>query len=72
MNLNETIRELRAEHARITNAIAKLEALVGSGNGGKPTRSRRGRKFMGEAERRAVSLRMQKYWAARRRARGAA
>ena len=73
MDLNQTITELRAERDRLAIAIAQLEMLAGTGNGSAPApRSRRGRKSMGEAERREVSERMKRYWANRRKARGAA
>ena len=71
MDLLETIRELRAERARIDATIANLEALNQSQGGTAPTiHSRRGRKFMGAAERQEVSQRMKKYWASRHRAAG--
>lgn len=72
MDLTYAITELRAECERLDRAIAQLEALAGSRNGSAPVpRSRRGRKSMGEAERREVSERMKRYWANRRKARGA-
>ena len=68
MDLLDTIQELRAERARIDAVIANLEALTQSGDGAAPTvHARRGRKFMGAAERREVSERMKKYWASRRK-----
>jgi hypothetical protein len=72
MDLNEPIRYLREQHARLVAAIAQLESLAGSSNGMQPIRSRRGRKSMGAAERREVSERMKRYWASRRKVRGAA
>ena len=74
MDLNQTITELRAERARLDRVIARLETLAGSGNYTQAVRVRspRGRKWMGAAERHAVSERMKLYWAARRRAQGAA
>ena len=66
MDLHGTIRELRAQHARLVAAIAELEALAGSRDGAQPTHLRRGRKSMGEAERREVSERMKRYWANRK------
>lgn len=69
MNLYHTIADLRAEHAKIVAAIAQLESLNGTGS---EPRSPRGRKSMGEAERREVSSRMKRYWASRRKTKGAA
>ena len=72
MNLNEPIRYLREQHAKLVAAIEQLESLEGSGDGSAPApRSRRGRKSMGVAERREVSERMKKYWASRRKSRAA-
>ena len=73
MDLNTAIQALRAECVRLDTAITQLEALIlDSGSGIAPARrSTRGRKFMGEAERREVSVRMKRYWAGRRGARGA-
>ena len=64
MDLNETIRELREEHTRLSAVIAQLESLNESNE--RPQGSRRGRKSMGETERREVSERMKRYWASRR------
>ena len=64
MDLNETIRELREEHSRLTAVIAQLESLNSVSEGA--PHSRRGRRSMGEAERREVSERMKRYWASRR------
>lgn len=71
MNLNQTITELRAERDQLDRVIAQLESLAAFGNGEQPARSTRGRKSMGEAERHEVSERMKRYWAKRRKARGA-
>lgn len=71
MDLRETIRGLRAERERIDEVIAHLEALYQTDDGTTPTHThRRGRKFMGAAERREVSERMKKYWASQHRAGG--
>jgi len=67
MDLNETIVQLRAERDKLEAVLKQLVAL--DGTGGKP-RSPRGRKFMDEAERREVSVRMKRYWASRRKAKG--
>ena len=64
MNLDSTIRALRDESHRLTKAIAELERIQ---EGKDLTRSRRGRKFMGPAERQRVAERMRRYWANRRR-----
>lgn len=71
MDLNGTIRELRAEIEKIDAVIAELEALNGADTGFIESGSRRGRKSMGEAERREVSARMKRYWASRRKPKGA-
>jgi len=65
MDLGETIEGLRAELKRVEAAIASLESIAVGGETRAP-RSRRGRKSMGEAERRDVSERMKRYWASRR------
>jgi hypothetical protein len=67
MDLNKTISELRAQRDRIEGVIQQLEAM----KDGAPvkTRSTRGRKSMGEAERREVSARMKRYWGSWRKAR---
>ena len=71
MDYSQNIQEQRDEQARIDSTIAQLETLAGSGDGnGIAPRSRRGRKSMGEAERREVSARMKKYWAIQRKAKG--
>ena len=62
MDLPEIIKELRRERDRIQKAIEALEA-VASGES-----KRRGRQGMDEEERLAVSERMKKYWANRRKA----
>ncbi len=67
MDVNKTLKELYEERRRLDMAIANLEArrrvlaTIAS-----PVR--RGRKTMSEEERRAVSLRMAKYWEARKAA----
>ena len=68
IDLNQILRDLYEEKERIAKVIASLEALdrSGSGDGAASQPSRRGRKSMGPEERREVSERMRKYWAARR------
>ena len=67
MDVNKTLQELYEERRRLDMAIASLEArqrvLAKI-----PSPGRRGRKTMSEEERRAVSLRMAKYWEARKAA----
>jgi hypothetical protein len=69
MSLEKTINDLRAEKAKLEQVIAALEDLARtSGSFSLPRpRGRRGRKFMGEKERREVSARMKRYWAGRRK-----
>ena len=72
MDLTGALKTLYAERDRLVSVIAQLEALAGSSDGRAPARrSTRGRKSMGAAERREVSERMRRYWANRRKAKGA-
>ena len=72
MDLNQTIAELRTERDRLDSAISQMESLAEFRNGSaQAPRSTRGRKAMGQAERREVSERMKRYWASRRKAHGA-
>ncbi len=74
MDLYRAIRELVDEKRRIDRIISSLEAMLAKGTtstvekaavrGG--TVSRRGRKSMSAEERREVSERMARYWAAKR------
>jgi hypothetical protein len=67
MDLYKAIRDLHEEKRRLDRVIETLEGVVK--NGAKvavPTR-RRGRKNMSAEERKVVSERMRKYWAARRK-----
>ena len=74
-NYGRLVQQLRSERsvlerevARLTQAISALEGNEGRGRqGGRPARARRARRKMSAAARRAVSLRMKKYWAARRK-----
>lgn len=70
MDLDRILSELRVERDMLERAVAHLETLtLDFGDNVAPVRrSTRGRKFMGDAERRVVSARMKKYWASRRRA----
>jgi hypothetical protein len=66
MDYGRVLRELYDQRARLDRAIGQLEGLAsGSSVDGGP--KRRGRKSMGAEERKAVSLRIKAYWAARRR-----
>jgi hypothetical protein len=69
MDLNKTITDLRAERDKLEAVIKELEQLNGIRQEGLRIQSPRGRKSMGEAERRDVSERMRRYWASRREAR---
>jgi hypothetical protein len=55
------VSELRAEHALLGHAIAKLEELATH------PQKRRGRKGMPEGERVQVSNRMKQYWSGKRK-----
>ena len=63
MDIEAVIQDLQLEKRRIEQTIAARESLVPSSN-----HHPRGRKFMGEAERQQVSIRMKRYWAGRRKA----
>lgn len=66
MDYRRILQELYDQRAKLDRVIADLESLAaGSGVDGGP--KRRGRKSMGAEERKEVSERMKKYWAARRR-----
>jgi len=72
MDLFKAIQELYAEKERLERVIASLEELQRSAGVVPPLTSgtkRRGRKFMDPKERKEVSDRMKKYWAARRKER---
>src|SRR5258708_5991856 len=71
MDLNKTLQQLYEERKRLNMAIASLEARQRTLAKIAST-PRRGRKSMSEEERRAVSLRMVKYWKARKAAKAAA
>jgi len=71
MDLYRAIRDLYAEKKRLEEAIASLEQLLEAKAASEPVnlaalKKRRGRKNMPPEERRKVSERMRKYWAARR------
>lgn len=74
MTVREMINTLEAERRQLDDALAtlqRLEAAQQATTAGKPAKGRRGRKFMGQAERAQVSERMRTYWAGRRKARTA-
>ncbi|MGA2877489.1 MAG: hypothetical protein ABSG13_00915 [Bryobacteraceae bacterium] len=69
MDILKALRELYNEKKRLDVAISSLEARLKAARKGsttKPSRGRRGRKSMSEAERLEVSKRMTLYWEARR------
>ena len=70
MNFEKLIRDLYSQKEKLVQAIALLEELAVTRHGPSPLADRlerRGRKSMGVDERREVSQRMKKYWAARRK-----
>ncbi len=69
MDVEKLIRDLTSQKDKLVQAIAMLEELAVYRQGPAPfvARERRGRKSMGADERREVSQRMKKYWAARRK-----
>jgi phytoene/squalene synthetase len=73
MDLDRMIRELRERRRYLDRVIAALEQLArltfSQTTLAKPEPGRRGRKFMTNEERRAVSERMKKYWTTRRSSR---
>jgi hypothetical protein len=74
VDLYKTIRELLEERKRLDAIIARLEKMqaVESVKTQERPGKRRGRKNMGDEERRQVSERMRRYWEARRVTKGAA
>jgi hypothetical protein len=67
MPLELVIRMLHVEIAKADRIIASLEALAAQSEPWAIAKKAR-RKFMGQNERREVSVRMKKFWAARRQA----
>ena len=59
--------ELEAELAQIYGAFPELRGAGARGKAAKSPRRTRRRKPMTAAQKKAVSLRMKKYWAARRK-----
>ena len=70
IDLNKTIRDLHAEREKLQLVIASLIDLQRGSGGEVPLMpkigKRRGRKSMSDEERQTVSVRMKKYWSARR------
>ena len=69
MDLRKAIQELYAEREKLTRVIASLEELQRTAKEAPappPAGKRRGRKFMDQEERSAVSERMKKFWAGKR------
>jgi hypothetical protein len=64
MDLIKILGELYAERQRVGRIIATLEELHGKKALAGP--KKRGRKHMDAVARKAVSVRMKRYWAARR------
>jgi hypothetical protein len=69
IDLRKILKDLYSQRERLEHVITSLEALQqGSAAGLHPEKkTNRGRKSMGSEERREVSERMRKYWAARRK-----
>jgi len=72
MDLDRVIARLQGERAKLDEIIASLEELKRSGADvpKEIIKKRRGRKFMNEEDRKEVSERMKRYWAARRQQKG--
>jgi len=71
VDLYKAIRTLYEEKKRLDKLIESITELKARGVALPPTRPRRSRRKMTAAERRQVSDRMKRYWAARRKANGA-
>ncbi len=69
IDLRNILKNLYTQRERLEQVIKSLEALHQGSAGGLPPQNKtnRGRKSMGAKERREVSERMRKYWAARRK-----
>ena len=63
MDIYRVINQLRLERIRLDSIIKALESLDEEDS---PGPKRRGRKFMGDSDRKAVSERMKRYWEKRR------
>ena len=69
IDLRNVLKDLYTERERLEHVITSLEAVQQGSAAGLPPQKKtnRGRKSMGAEERREVSERMRKYWAARRK-----
>jgi hypothetical protein len=71
-DFDKAIQDLCSQRERLKQIVKTLEGLQRAWGGEIPAvpkrDSRRGRKFMGIAERQEVSTRMKRYWAGRRSA----
>ena len=69
IDLRNVLKDLYTERERLEHVITSLEAVQQGSAAGLPPQKKtnRGRKSMGAKERREVSERMRKYWAARRK-----
>jgi hypothetical protein len=67
-DIQAAVAELRAERDLIDRALQALESVGSTPGNGQPATGRRqgGRTPMSAAQRRAVGLRMKRYWAKRR------
>jgi hypothetical protein len=67
IDLRNVLKDLYTERKRLEHVITALETLQHGSAAGLPPQKKtnRGRKSMGAEERRQVSGRMRKYWAAR-------
>jgi len=72
VDIESVINHLRKETENLDTVIDSLTALRSALHEARSAaaKQKRGRKFMGEDERKQVALRMKKYWAARRAEKG--
>ena len=66
MDYQRILQELHDQRAKLDRAIQQLESLAAGSSAARGPK-RRGRKSMGAEERKIVSDRMKRYWAARRK-----
>lgn len=66
------LEELRSEEAAIRRAFPEIGQMGGRGRSSATKPAQRRGRTMSPAERKAVSIRMKKYWAGRRKAKAAA
>jgi hypothetical protein len=69
IDLRKVLKDLYTQKERLEHVITSLEALQQGSEAQMPPQKKtnRGRKSMGAEERREVSERMRRYWAARRK-----